>query len=288
MPVRITTFNVEHGSCHAILEDSGRTVVVDLGSSDSFCPLDWLKSQGRTTIDLLVITHPHADHIRTIAKLSGFTVTTLLRPRNVPVDLLSDLDPVLKRAWTTLDSAYSGPLAPGSDFWNPAVPSHSCFTLRFLGGVSESTNLNNYSVVTVLDYFGLRMVFPGDLEQAGWAPILSDQSFKSAAAGAQLLVAAHHGRKAGWCPELFSIVSPHLTIISDGSEQETSYSSQYSEKSSGAKVQAMNTGETKERRVVSTRDNGFIDIYAWLQEQVNAVTGLKDYLPVYTVKIATH
>ena len=285
MPIHVITFNVEHGNCHAILADDGRTVVIDLGVSDDFCPLTWLYQQGRTTIDLLVITHPHADHIRNIGKLRNFTVSKLHRPKNIPAALLADLDPALRRAWATLDASYTLPVPTGEQFWDAASPNHSCFELKFFGGISDTSNLNNYSIVTVLDYFGMKMVLPGDLEEPGWQALLRQRSFLFAAAGSPVLVAAHHGRAAGWCADLFSIINPQLVLISDGAEQDTSYASRYSAQATGAKVMAVSTGDIKEKCVVSTRDNGHIDIICSLQEQRNRFTGQVAYPWVYKATV---
>ena len=83
-PLKIITFDVEHGNCHIIFTPSGKVIVIDFGSSDSLSPLHWLKySACVNTIDLLVITHPHADHIRDFEFLDNeFNIKVLNRKRN--------------------------------------------------------------------------------------------------------------------------------------------------------------------------------------------------------------
>ena len=109
-PLRILTFDVGHGSCHAIWFPSGKLVVIDLGTSDDFSPVAWLKSIGVKTIDLLVITHPHDDHLRGFTDVDGIMVKILHRPRNLPADLISELDVELKKHWDHHDARYTAPV----------------------------------------------------------------------------------------------------------------------------------------------------------------------------------
>jgi beta-lactamase superfamily II metal-dependent hydrolase len=259
-PLRILTFDVAHGNCHAIWFPSGKLVIIDLGTSDDFSPLKWLKSQGIKAIDLLILTHPHDDHIRGFRDLDGITVKTLHRPKNIPADLTTELDLDLKREWDKHDARFSTPVQPSDKFYDPTSPAFEGVSLHFFGGKSDSANLNNYSIVAVLEYAGFKIVFPGDIESSGWTELLKNAAFKNTIKGTVVLVAPHHGREAGWHAELFDHVSPMLVVVSDGSWTETSFVSQYHQKSRGAKVTAKNNNEIKDRYVVSTRDNGHIDI----------------------------
>ncbi|MDW8003184.1 MAG: MBL fold metallo-hydrolase, partial [Deltaproteobacteria bacterium] len=97
--ISIITFDVAHGNCHLIVTPSGRRVMIDLGCSDDFSPVKWLKSNGCKRLDLLVVTHPHDDHIRGVFDLDGVEVGILHRPKSVPSELTAQLDPDLQNAW---------------------------------------------------------------------------------------------------------------------------------------------------------------------------------------------
>lgn len=84
------------------------------------------------------------------------------------------------------------------------------------------------------------------------------EDFKNAVADADVLVAAHHGRKSGYCEEFVSLVNPGLTIISDTKFGETSVSDMYSQKSSGMCVHNHNTNKYDMRRCLTTRKDGNI------------------------------
>jgi len=260
--ISIITFDVAHGSCHLIVTPSRRLVMIDLGCSDDFSPVECLKGKGLKRLDLLVVTHPHDDHIRGILDLNGIEVGILHRPKSVPPDLTAQLDPPLKKAWQEFDARFTRPVELPDKFYDPQSPAFDGMALRFFGGKSDTRNLNNYSIVAVLEFGAFKMLFPGDLEADGWQSLLADSRFANRIAGTTILVAAHHGRKAGWCAELFDHISPKLVIISDGAATDTSYASSYSQKAHGYRVKTRNTGEEKTRNVVSTRDNGHVVVEA--------------------------
>jgi beta-lactamase superfamily II metal-dependent hydrolase len=259
--VRILTFSVAHGNSHAIWTPSGKLVLIDLGASDDFSPVKWLKSQNIKNVDLLILTHPHDDHIRGFRDLSELNVRILHRPKNIPAELTKELDADLQTAWKNYDAHFNTPVQHQDKFYDSSSPAFDGMSLRFFGGVSDSPNLNNFSVVTVLEYAGLKVIFPGDIENAGWTELLKKKDFCEAISGAQILIAPHHGREAGWCADLFDHIAPYLVLVSDGSETETSAVSQYIQKTKGANVKARNGGEIKKRYVVSTRDNGHTNIF---------------------------
>ncbi len=260
--ISIITFDVAHGNCHLIVTPSGKRVMIDLGRSDDFSPVEWLKHKGCKRLDLLVVTHSHDDHIRGVFDLGSIKVGILHRPKSVPPELTAQLDPPLKKAWQEFEARFTRPVQLEDKFYDPQSPAFDGMALRFFVGKSDTQNLNNYSFVTVLEVGAFKMVFPGDLETAGWNALLQNTDFRKAIAGTTLLVAAHHGREKGWCAELFDHISPKMVIISDGAATETSYASNYVKKAEGWPVKATSSGETKTRYVVSTRDNGHVCVSA--------------------------
>ncbi|MBI2928236.1 MAG: MBL fold metallo-hydrolase [Verrucomicrobia bacterium] len=248
--ISVITFDVAHGNCHLVTTPGAKKVMIDLGRSDDFSPLEWLKSKGCKRLDLLIVTHPHDDHIRGVFDLAGTEVGILHRPKNVPPELTEQLDPPLQRAWQQFDARFTSPVQPEDKFYDPQSPAFDGMALHFFGGRSDTQNLNNYSIVTVLQFGAFKMVFPGDLETAGWNALLNKPDFVKAITGTTMLVAAHHGREKGWCAELFDHISPQLVIISDGAAKETNYASNYSQKAKGCPVKARNSSEVKTRFVV--------------------------------------
>lgn len=75
MTLRMTVWNVEHGSAIHLATPNGRNIVIDLGRTTHVSPLVALKFPGRVpTIDYLVVTHPHLDHIKDILSVDDFNI----------------------------------------------------------------------------------------------------------------------------------------------------------------------------------------------------------------------
>ena len=88
MPLKFITWDVEHGSSAYIQTPNGKNIVIDLGARRSvdtgFSPLAHLWHQwGVRHLDLVVVTHPHMDHIEDILALDNFSVQVLVRPRHL-------------------------------------------------------------------------------------------------------------------------------------------------------------------------------------------------------------
>ena len=102
------------------------------------------------------------------------------------------------------------------------------------------------------------MLFPGDLERAGWLELLKGQDFRAELAGTNVLMASHHGRYSGFCEEVFEHFKPDCVVISDKakkhSTQETVPDYRDVIRENGAYVRT--TG--KRRHVLTTRRDGWI------------------------------
>jgi beta-lactamase superfamily II metal-dependent hydrolase len=85
----------------------------------------------------------------------------------------------------------------------------------FYNGYPSFDDENNLSCVTFLKCNGRGVLFPGDLERAGWLELLKQEDFKQALRDTQVLVASHHGRENGCCEEIFQYCSPFYVVISD-------------------------------------------------------------------------
>jgi len=69
---------------------------------------------------------------------------------------------------------------------------------------------------------GLRFLFPGDLEKAGWLQLLVDNAtFRDTVKLTDVLIASHHGRENGICEAVFDVVGckPVIVVVSDDYHQ---------------------------------------------------------------------
>jgi beta-lactamase superfamily II metal-dependent hydrolase len=75
---------------------------------------------------------------------------------------------------------------------------------------------NNLSLVVFVKCGHHKIVFPGDIEKAGWLRLLQNPSFVQELYGVNLFVASHHGRENGYCEEVLNnCPAIRAVIISD-------------------------------------------------------------------------
>jgi hypothetical protein len=114
------------------------------------------------------------------------------------------------QAYLDLVRRYNAPVVTP---FNQAMGGIACRTYR--NGYDEFQDTNNLSLVVFLEWNGFRILFPGDLEPAGWQALLRRQDFRHDLAGTTVMLASHHGRSTGLCDDVFDHANPLAVIISD-------------------------------------------------------------------------
>lgn len=131
--------------------------------------------------------------------------------------------------------------------------------------INNFDRLNNYSLVTVLDYEGLSFVFPGDLESPGFAALMKYPPFVTATAPGnryRVLIAPHHGHVAGVHQPFLDHFAPHLTIISGAWGDPHTDTATYTVASSGLRVKNRSTNRATTCQVLTTKRNDFVLLQA--------------------------
>lgn len=267
--VDIRFWDVRHGHATYIESPNGRDVVVDLGTGSyqdfkkDFSPLEHIQNRYNVrSVDYLVITHPHTDHIDDIMNFDDVSPRVLRRPRYLDRQDIIDGDENReqkrkKEEYINIDNRYTGRVKGK----NKISPSN-------YGGLDISTysytecstsNINNHSVVVVLDYEGIKVVIPGDNENCSLNGLMGNNKFKREIKNSDLLLAPHHGREKGYNSDFVSQVNPRITVVSDGAYGNTSYTSAYSSQSRGWTVHKRSGGKEK-RNVVTTRKDGVVSV----------------------------
>jgi len=266
---KMVVWDVQHGLAVYVRAPNGKHIVVDLGtgshSSDGpFSPLLHLKSDyGIKTIDYLIVTHPHADHLDDILNLDGVMEPHIFRrPRNLnKKPLLEGLDEARQEKmekYFEMSGRYTQSI-PADDPRSLQVPANwGGMRIQAFGPKPDTeSNINNHSIVTVFEYAGLKVVVPGDNEPPSWALLREMDGFLDSVKNSDVLVAPHHGRKSGWDAEMVGHINPRLTIISDGAAGTTAVSS-YTSKSRGWKIRKGD--QEVERKCLTTRSDGWVTV----------------------------
>ena len=211
----VDVIDVGQGDAILIRTPAGRFTLVDTGDASAREKLiAHLKHRRVTTIDNLIITHPHADHLGgAAAVLENFTVNRvfdsgqvtasplysqylgLLENKNIPLTALSagrEID---------IGGAVLRVLSP------PATP-------------IAGDGLNNNSLVTRLLYGGFAMLLAADARQEAEEAMLARFAADLAS---QVLKSGHHGHRASSSAAFLQAVNPETAIISLAAGDETRY-----------------------------------------------------------------
>jgi hypothetical protein len=224
MAVSIRIFDVEHGACAMVGADGPPLAMIDCGHNETtgWRPGNFVRTRlGRTHVDYLLITNVDQDHISDLANMtrSGISVGALLSNTLVSPETLR----MIKLGCGPLTADAETYLAMRTGFGPPGsgTPFHQA-----MGGISlrqfclDATlfdNTNDLSSVFFLSYGPFKMLFPGDLEKSGWRAHLANPEFRQELMTTTILVASHHGRESGFCPEVFNYLRPQAVVISDKS-----------------------------------------------------------------------
>jgi competence protein ComEC len=185
-----------------LLRSNGRTALVDAGPSDAV--VRRLRALGVDSIDLLVASHNHADHIGgTDAVLDSIPVRFYL-DNHLPATTRIQRR-VLERVERE-DVVYLAPrarrIALGSAWLNVIPPPE-----RGVGG-----GQNNHSVGILVEQGGFLALLTGDSEVEEIQALLARGSLPDVA----LLKAAHHGSRDGVTPAWLARTRPEVVVISVG------------------------------------------------------------------------
>src|SRR5690606_4358861 len=245
--VKIIFWDVQAGHATYIKSPNGKHIVIDLGigsfddNNQGFSPLMYLKNKmGVNQLDYVIITHPHLDHIEDIINFDELNPKILLRPKHITneevmqeekaIKTIRNRDKPIFEKYCEINDRYSSPVED-TNASNPKIPAN-------YGGLKIKTfqptdcnknNFNNHSIITVLEFEGLKIVIPGDNEKCSFEELLLNDAFKETIKDADILLAPHHGRESGYNNEFMNLVNPRLTVVSDGRFCDTSATSRHSQ-----------------------------------------------------------
>lgn len=294
LDVRI--WDVSHGSA-AYMRAGNKDVVLDCGANKNpqFSPLRWLTHSyyGLSTIDYLIISHPHKDHIEDLDTMKELGLKgndlILQRPKQATELVEENLEEARDRGdeefiedaeyyLNVLDEFDNTPdVLPSEPQWAldldrnsrvradggipyQGVTFHTWGTGKFIGS-DNYEKLNNLSRMTVTDAFGFRMVSAGDLLTGGIKEIKNKPQAMNVIMNADVLIAPHHGRESSFDREFVEHINPDLVVFSDKNAENT-VSGKYGKIANGKWVSYEYTRGGETRKVVSTNSDGRVRIQA--------------------------
>lgn len=190
-----------------LIRAAGQTVLVDTGDIEHRDKIvAYLKKEGISTIDKVIITHPHADHLGGMPGIlenfkvgqiydSGRTATTALyrqylsavSKKNVPFTVVSPGNEII-----IADNIKLKIFAPDKSF------------------ISDP-EINNSSIVAKLIYNNFSMLLTGDAEKESESRMLKTYA---AELKSTVLKSGHHGSNTSSTPAFLKAVGAEAVIIS--------------------------------------------------------------------------
>lgn len=204
-------FDVGQGDCSLLLFPDGISVLIDAGNkADGKIIADYLKSGGIDTLDYLICTHPHEDHIGGTDKIFEelkilnvclpFQTTANFTPTALYSELLSNIE----SEGSNLITLTAGNL----------LIERSSYSIEAIapGKNSVYSDLNDYSICLLVDYYTNTILFTGDAEITSESEILNSKKNIDA----DILKVGHHGSSGSSSKAFLKAVTPQVSIISSG------------------------------------------------------------------------
>lgn len=189
-----------------LIQFNNKNLLIDSGSR-CMCnkTLNYIKNQGVKTLDYVIATHPHEDHIGCMDKIiNEFNVKSFYAPRvSTNTEEFKYMIKELKRKNLTIHSA----------FVNKHINIDPKLTCKFIAPNSKSyDNINNYSGVIKLTYNKCSFIFTGDAEKISENEMINNINDLSC----DVLKLGHHGSKTSSTEDFLNKTNPKVAVISCG------------------------------------------------------------------------
>lgn len=258
--LELIVFNVGHGLSVMLRElPSDYITLIDLGSDENLSPLEYL-SKRDLYADQVFISHPHADHISEIEKITlpEYKPSGLIVQDYDWDDIISREQPYLRDKVKALVKVKK--IIPNGKYSGDAELRYWEFTPDDAKKIfGDSKYINNSSLGIIYKWGSFKIAILGDLETSALTEFCKNQKFVEYAKGTNLLIAPHHGHSSGF-PELWveKIGKPNLTLISI--KESDPYICKKYQSPDFNKGVCIN-GET--RYTLTTRQDGSIRVRMW-------------------------
>ncbi len=211
----VYVLDVGQGDSIFLRGPSGKTMLVDAGTSDMADRIDdFLQAQHVTRLDVVIGTHPHADHIGGMKEIiSKYEVGTYYMPdaetnTNVFEKLLDELD------------ARDIPIEQAAGGSNSFIEWDDSTEVRIFSPLPNVIypDLNNESVVCRVSYGDTSILLTGDAESFAEEAFMKE--IPRRLMHSTVLKLGHHGSSTSTTTALLNVVDPELAVASLGADNE--------------------------------------------------------------------
>lgn len=200
--------DVDQGDCTLVMCE-GHNMLIDAGESDQGDKVvEYLEAQGVTSLDIVIGTHPHSDHIgglRTVVE-SDIEIGKIIMPKlpdeQVPTSYTyTKLLKAIINKGLTVTNADDSTFELGSAVINTYTPKQTY------------SDLNDYSVTAKITHGDNSFLVTGDLTKKSEKELVN----RGCDLSAKVLQVCHHGSRESSSELFLSAVNPSYAVIQCGS-----------------------------------------------------------------------
>lgn len=206
----LKVYDVGQGDSIFIKTPKGSTVLIDGGPDDRVIKdLSWDLGFFNHTLDAVILTHPHADHVAGLtAVLKRFKVRRIIfdssgESRTFQA-FISEVERQKNKGAEVYEVKSGDRIRLGEASLDILWPRED--------ESSVSANPNNFSIVSLLKFHDFEALLPGDQEFSEAEKMLTEVKLPIV----EVLKVAHHGSKNGLNSKIISVLRPQISIISVG------------------------------------------------------------------------
>lgn len=211
--LKITCLDIGQGDCISVKLPEGQNLLIDGGSSNKKNIgrnqiLPYLKNQGITDVDAILISHSDKDHISGVMelfeymslKLTSVRVNNLILPKWEKID--ENFQELLDKAYAAGVKVQMGQSGKEIELGGTSI--------RILAPETDAVgnDANEDGMVVEIVYNEFKALFTGDIgekTEEKLLPELEDVDF---------LKVGHHGSKHSTCEEFLKVIRPEIAVVS--------------------------------------------------------------------------
>ncbi|MFA5867505.1 MAG: DNA internalization-related competence protein ComEC/Rec2 [Actinomycetota bacterium] len=210
--LRAVFIDVGQGDATLIQAEDGATILID-GGPEPDSAVAVLRSYGIRTIDLLIMTHAHADHAGGLeAVVSGYFIKKAVLPdKSSNLNLGRRIIDALEQGGVSNAKGKQGHSYAVGKYMKVSIMSPDEAILN-AAEADESDDANNRAVVALIRYKKIKLMFTGDIELSTEQAMVNDQDVDHV----EVLKVPHHGSKNGADARFLNAAHPEIAVISVG------------------------------------------------------------------------
>lgn len=213
--LRVIFLDVGQGASQLLIGPTGKAMLIDAGNNDKEqLMLDYLHTYGVRKLDIVIGTHPDADHIGGLDKVIDQTeVGKIYMPKvSSNTKTFESVLTSIKAKGLKVNTAKAGLTLQ----WDQGVQ------VKLLGPVNTYKDSNNNSAVVKVTYGSRSFLLTGDAQQESEEDLVAS----GADLKADVLLVGHHGSKSSTNLSFLRMVQPKYGIIQVGADNKYGHPTQ--------------------------------------------------------------